>query len=271
MKRIITFISFFIFSVSPTWAQTPKENLEKAVEIYNANREYADVLQPKTLTDEHVKIVKSRMDQGVALLDKVIQEGNADQLKVARYFKTNFLYSYFFILGMEVQNADAYELNKQFEADITRYSSIDFPCRMIILIITSIKWDNFSLTQAEYFTGAGEICYNLGKYPDALRFAKFALDHPAVSSYLRYIAVNKILDVGVKNPALLSETERQDYALKSIQLYESQDEEEKKVINENKYPTVKRGSVILVNASETDNSANSSSPLRHRRPYRCKI
>ncbi|MBP6810812.1 MAG: hypothetical protein KA138_04805, partial [Saprospiraceae bacterium] len=256
MKRIITFISFFIFSVSPTWAQTPKENLEKAVEIYNANREYADVLQPKTLTDEHVKIVKSRTDQGIALLDKVIQEGNADQLKVARYFKTNFLYSYFFILGMKGQNAEAYELNKQFEADITRYSSIDFPMSYDYFDKKySIKWDNFSLTQAEYFTGAGEICYNLGKYPDALRFAKFALDHPAVSSYLRYIAVNKILDVGVKNPALLSETERQDYALKSIQLYESQDEEEKKVINENKYPTVKRGSVILVNASETDNSA----------------
>ena len=146
--------------------------------------------------------------------------------------------------------------NKQFEADITRYSSIDFPMSYDYFDKKySIKWDNFSLTQAEYFTGAGEICYNLGKYPDALRFAKFALDHPAVSSYLRYIAVNKILDVGVKNPALLSETERQDYALKSIQLYESQDEEEKKVINENKYPTVKRGSVILGNASETDNSA----------------
>lgn len=158
MKRITLFAFFLLISTASLWAQTPKENLEKAVEIYNADRAFQDNLTVKTITDEQVGIVKSRMEQGIALLDKVIREGNADQLKVARYFKTNFLYSYFFILGMKGKNAEALEWNKGLEADIIRYSALDFPMSYDFFGKNySIKWDNFSATQAEYLTGTSEI------------------------------------------------------------------------------------------------------------------
>jgi hypothetical protein len=255
MRPITILTSLLLFAFSPAWAQSPKKALEKAVETYNAAQTYQDGLIVSTLTDEQVGTVKSRMDLGIALLDQVIREGNSDQIKVARYFKTNFLYTYFYALGMKGRNAEAYELNKQFEADIARYSVSDFPMSYEYFDKTfTIKWENFSLTQAEYYTGVGEICYNLSKYTDAIRFSKLALAHPAVSPYLKYISVNKILDAGLKNSSLLEKNERLDFEVKAVQLYDSQDEETKKIIKDNNYPTARGGSISLVAASKEDNS-----------------
>ena len=94
----------------------------------------------------------------------------------------------------------------------------------------------------------------MGKYKESVRFGRLALAHPGVSTFLKYIAVNKILDAGSKDATVLTETERLDAALQSIQLYDSQDEANFKVIEENNYPTTLRGSAILVLASKTDNS-----------------
>lgn len=255
MRRITLFAFFLLIFTGSAWAQTPKENLEKAVEIYNADQTFQDNLSVKTLTDEQVGTVKSRMDQSILLLDKVIREGNADQLKVARYFKTNFLYSYLFVLGMKGKNAEALELNKQFESDMIRYSAADFPMNYDYFGKNySIKWDNFSLTQAEYLTGISEINYNMGKYKEAIRFGRLALAHPAVSPFLKYISINKILDADLKDRSILTETERLDGALQSVQMYDSQDEANKQVIKDNNYPTARRGSASLVTANQNDNS-----------------
>lgn len=255
MKRIAIFALFTLLSVSSVWAQTPKENLEKAVEIYNANQAYQGQLNTKTITDEEVGVVKSRMDQGLVLLEKVLREGNADQIKVARYFKTNFLYTYFYTLGMKGRNAEAYELNKQIETDITRYTPADFPLSYDYFDKKfTIKWENFAHTQAEYYTGFGEICYNMGKYPDAIRFARLAINHSDVSAFLKYISVNKILDAYAKDSKVITEAERLDFLLQSIQLYDIQEEANKQVIKDNNYPTTKRGAAALALAMQTDNS-----------------
>ena len=79
MRRIAIISLFCCVSLSAAQAQTPKENLEKAVEIFNAASEYQDALNAKTITDEQVGVVKSRMDKGILLLENVIKEGNADE------------------------------------------------------------------------------------------------------------------------------------------------------------------------------------------------
>ncbi|MCC7465912.1 MAG: hypothetical protein IT261_06575 [Saprospiraceae bacterium] len=255
MKRKILLVLAVTFNLALIHAQTPKENLEKAVENYNGTRTLQDGFSPKTLTDADIAIVKSRMDQGLALLDKVMLEGNADQIKVARYFKTNFRYAYFFTLGMKGRNADAYEFNKLFEADMLRYSEADFPMSYDFFEKKyTIKWENFSTTQAEYLTGFGEICYNLGKNQDAVRFAKLALNHSGVSPYLKYIAVNKILDAYGKDNSVITRTEYLDYALSSVQLYDQLDTPTKETVKENNYPTTLKGSNILKQAFESDKS-----------------
>lgn len=253
MRRIAILSLFCCVSLSAAWAQTPKENLEKAVEIFNAASEYQDALQAKTLTDEEVGVVKSRMDKGILLLENVIREGNADQIKVARYFKVNLLYTYFYTLGMKGRNAEAFDLNKQFETEITRYTAADFPMSYAFFEKNfTIKWENFSHTQAEYLTGFSEICYNLSKYPDAVRFARLALAHPAVSPFLKYVSINKILDAADKSPAVLTEQERLDVAVQTVEMYDIQTEESKLIIKENNYPTTKRGSALLAGVLKTD-------------------
>ncbi len=92
----------------------------------------------------------------------------------------------------------------------------------------------------------------MDKYADAVRFSRLALAHSGVSPFLKYIAVNKILDASQKDLLLLSETERWDYSVQSMQMYESQDDENKKVIKEFNYPTTLRGSANLVRATLTN-------------------
>ncbi len=255
MRRITLLALFALFSLSVARAQTPKENLENAIEIYNADATYQDGLNTNTITDEDLDVVKGRMNKSILLLDKVIREGNAEQIKTARFFKTNFYYAYFFVLGMKGRNAESYELNKLFEEDITKYSPSDFPIRYQFFDKTySIIWDNFSSSQAEYYTGYSEVCYNMGKLADAIRFAQLAIAHPAVSPYLKYIANYKIIDCIIKDPSLLSVNERLDANLQSILLYDNQDDADKKVIKDNNYPTAKRGCSALVAALTPDNS-----------------
>lgn len=253
MKRKILFALALTMNLALIHAQTPKENLEKAVENYNGTRAFQDGLSVKTVTDADVATIKSRMEQGLALLDKVMLEGNADQIKVARYFKTNFRYIYLFTLGMKGRNADAYELNKLFEADMIRYSEADFPMSYEFFDKKyNIKWENFSTTQAEYLTGIGEICFNLGKTQDAVKFSKLALNHPGVSTFLKYIAVNKILDAYGKDNSVVTRTEYLDYALMSIQLYDQLDTPSKQTVKDNNYPTTLKGSSILQQVLETE-------------------
>ncbi|HAD14771.1 MAG TPA: hypothetical protein DCF33_20275, partial [Saprospirales bacterium] len=256
MKRKILLALAAFLQLTLLQAQTPKENLEKAVENYNGTRAFQDGLNVKTLTDADVAVVKNRMDQGLALLDKVMLEGNADQIKVARYFKANFRYVYLFTLGMQGKNAEAYELNKLIEPDMLKFVESDFPLSYEFFEKKyTIKWDNFSTTQAEYLTGIGEICFNLGKTQDAVRFSKLALAHSGVSPYLKYIAVNKILDAYKKDNKVVSRTEYLDYLVASIQLYDQLDIPTKQIVKDNNYPSTLKGSQALKETFETDNNA----------------
>ncbi len=246
----LLFISTFI------QAQTPVENLQSAVEIYNAMREYGDGLDANTLSQSNIDDMKSRMDKGTLLLDKVIREGNADQIKVARYFRNNFKYEYGFVLGMKGQNALAFEIMKEIEKDVTSFSAADFPLRYLYFDKNYvINWENFAPTQAEFLTGMAEICYNLGKYEDAARVNKKAIAHPNTTDWLRYIALNKMLDIYSNDNSLLSTEEQSQYALEATLEYDKLDEDFKETVKENNYPTVKRNAEILV-----DNAQGSTAP-----------
>lgn len=249
-STITPIVALLLFS-APLSAQTPAENLQTAVEIYNAMREYCDVLSPKTLTQEEINDVKSRMDKGVPLLDKVIREGTAEEIRTSRYFKNNFRYEYGFILGMKGENAKAYEVFKDIDRDFAAYTASDFPMRYKFFDKNYvINWDNFAATQAEYLTGFGEICYNLNKYDDAFRSLKLAEAHPNMTNWLKYITINKLLDVQAKSPALMTEQEQLNYFLKAIKAYYALSEAEKKTVAEFDYPTIKRAVNNIVEKAE---------------------
>lgn len=235
------------------FAQTPVEDLQKAVEIYNAMREYQDGFTAKTLTQANIDDVKTRLDKCVGLLDKVIREGNADQIKTARYFRNNAKYEYGFTLGMKGQNALAFEVMKEIERDITSFTASDFPLRYEFFGKNFvINWDNFAPTQAEFLTGFAEICYNLSKYDDAVRVNKKAISHPNTTGWLRYVAVNKMLDIYAKNSSTLTAEEHSNFALQAMNEYDKLSETEKETVKEYDYPTVKRSMEIVLKAAQAN-------------------
>ncbi len=238
-------------------AQSPTENLEKAVEEYNGLKEYCDGLTVKTLQVEHLNIIKTRMEKGVSMLEKVINEGNAEQIKAARYFKNNFKYEYSFMLGMKGENGKALEIVKELEKDFTAYTSSDFPIRYSYFGKNFIiNWDNFAPTQAEYLTGSAEILYNMGKYEDAVRLNRLAIKHPNTSDWLKYISINKMLDIYGKNSATLTYSEYLDFVVESMESYDKLDEKNKETVKEYNYPTTLRGSDILISNAKQDHSAS---------------
>jgi tetratricopeptide (TPR) repeat protein len=251
LLKIVVALILLGSSATHIMAQTPVEDLQKAVEIYNAMKEYSNGLDPKTITQSNVDDVKARMDKSVALLDKVIREGNADQIKVGRYFRNNAKYQYSFVLGMKGENAKSYEVMKEIERDLTSFTSSDFPLRYEFFGKNYIiNWDNFGPTQAEFLTGYAEVCFNLGKYDDAIKANKKAVVHPNLTEWLQYISVNKMLDIEAKKSGMLTPEEHSNFALQAMEAYDKQTTENKEVIKENNYPTVKRAMEILVRPNQ---------------------
>lgn len=247
MNRISTAVALCLSLFSTTiFAQIPKENLEKGVEIYNALREYTRTLTSETVSAESIKDMKSRIERGTTLLDKVVKEGNADQIRVARYFKNNFQYELGFMYGMKGDNKASYDVYKAIENNISAYKSSDFPMTYAYFSkIYKITWENFGVTQAEFFTGMGEVSYNLGKYDDAYTMTKNSLAHKNMTNWLRYISINKIMDIRAKKKTLVSDEEYQDFTVKSMKSYIELSTDDKKIVADNKYPTWERGYKIF--------------------------
>ncbi len=257
-KISITTALYCLLISTSIFAQTPKENLEKGVEIYNALREYSRTLTAQTISAESIKDIKNRVERGTMFLDKVVKEGNADQIRVARYFKNNFQYELGFMYGMKGDSKASFEVYKAIENSISAYKSSDFPLTYEYFSkIFKITWENFGVTQAEYFTGMGEVSYNLGKYEDAYTMTKNALAHKNMTNWLKYISVNKILDIRSKKKTLISDEEFQEFTLKSMKTFTELSNDDKKIIADNKYPNWERGYKIF--NSLIDENANTQS------------
>ncbi len=255
-KISMTYLLCLTLFSTTLFAQTPKENLAKGIDIYNALREYSRTLTAETVTDENMTDMKDRVALGTSFFDKVVKEGTADQIKVARYFKLNLEYELGYMYALQGDNQTAYDALKVLENDVKRYQSSDFP--MIYEYsgkIFKITWAGFTAVQAEYFTTTGETSYNLTKYEDAYAFMKNVLATNNASAWFRYTAVNKILDIRTKSKSLVSDDDYPNFSLKSMKTYADLSAEDKKTVVDNNYPTWERGYKIFNNS--IDNVPNS--------------
>jgi rhodanese-related sulfurtransferase len=255
-KISMTYLLCLTLFSTTVFAQTPKENLAKGIDTYNALREYSRTLTAETLTDENMGDVKNRVELGTPLFDKVVKEGTADQIRVARYFKATLQYELAYMYALKGDNDAAYDALKALESGITAYKSSDFPMTYDYSSkIFKITWENFAAVQAEYFSTFGETSYNLTKYEDAYASMKNVLAIKNASAWLRYTAVNKILDIRTKNKALVSDDDYPNFSLKSMKTYADLSAEDKKTVVDNNYPTWERGYKIFNNS--IDNVPNS--------------
>ncbi|MEN9613541.1 MAG: hypothetical protein RLZZ628_4355 [Bacteroidota bacterium] len=232
-------------------AQTPAQNLEQGIDIYNALREYSKGLKSTQLTEADMTNILSRRDKGVVLLENVIEEGTAEQIKVARYFKANLNYELGFAYGMKNDNTAAYQVFKTIAEPMIALKPSDFPLNYAFFGKKFVvKWDNFAPTQAEFYTCMGEISFNLGKYEDALQTTRLGLAHANTSDWYKYIGCNRMLDIYLKKRGVVSETEYLDDAVQMLRAYFALNNEHQQVIRENKYPTFERSLRILKGNAE---------------------
>ena len=161
---------------------------------------------------------------------------------------------------MKGQNKQSLEVMRAIEREFTSFTSSDFPLRYIFTGKNYIiNWENFAPTQAEYYTGFGEVLYNLSYYEDAVRVSRIAVAHPNTTEWLQYIAVNKLLDINAQNNMLIPAQELEELALKSIRFYDLLVESSKKTAADNNYPKVQRGmNVLLTNVAP--NVGNTKKP-----------
>lgn len=244
--------------------QTPKENLEQAVEGYNAFRAYEGTLDRKKVTSEQIEIAKNRVEKGVVLLNKVIAIGNTQEVKAAQYFKNNYNYLLGFLHGAKGENALAYDIFRNIERDMLGYQKESFPIKYQYFDKPyAVSWDNFATTQAEYITAYAEVCYNLSKFEDASRLAKLAVSHPSTTDWLSYVSVNKLLDIYKKQNSILNDDEYYDWNLVSMQQYTKLKDTEKQTVKENKYATWERGYKVLSTKLALNNDNNEKAYRRY--------
>jgi hypothetical protein len=253
MRNIFLLILLLAGKMS-CFAQTPAEKLEAGVKIYNAMRDFQDSLTSTTLSQEQIDKVKSMSDRAVAIFDDVIQSGDVQQKETARYFKMNSRYELGFVYGMKGQNQNAYDVLKPLESEMEYFgNSSRYPLRYVFDGKNySIKYENFSPTLVEYYTGMAEICTNLSKYDEGIRFARKVETFPGADLWYRYIALNKIMEIKKKKEEY--DREMMDAALKQIQVYSELDTSDLSTIREYNYPTTKTSAANIQKCIERDPS-----------------
>ena len=236
------------------FAQTPAEKLESGVRIYNSMRDFQDSLDPGTLSQQQIEKVKSMSGRAVSIFDEVIKSGDAQQKETARYFKMNARYELGFVYGMKGENQNAYDVMQPLESEMDYFgNSSRYPLRYEFDGKNySIKYENFSPTVVEYYTGMAEICVNLGKYDDGIRYARKVETFPNADLWYRYIALNKIMEIKKKKDEF--DREMMDAALKQIQVYAQLDTGDLRTIKEYNYPTTKTSAAHIQKCIERDPS-----------------
>lgn len=218
-------------------SQTNAELLEQAVRTYNAMRDFEDGLKPGTVKDADIDRMKADIASARPKLETVMQNGTTEEATCARYFNANLSYELGFIYGMMGKNKEAYEVLNTIAPVYDNFSTADkFPLRYKFDGKNySIKYENFSPTLTEYYTGMAEICANLSKYDESLVWARKSLNSSNTSLWYKYISYNKVMEV--KGKQKLIDQELLDASLNQMITYADLDTSYKRTVKENNYPT----------------------------------
>ncbi|MBL7817771.1 MAG: hypothetical protein JNL70_22375 [Saprospiraceae bacterium] len=241
MKNNLLICCCFFLLPTFSFSQTLEQNLESAIVMYNALAEYMRPLsKPADITPEVLQSIQKRVNDGTALLNKVIDNGTAEQIKTARYFKVNFRYKLGFTYGIKGETQKAYNEMKAISDEFERYTDANmFPLRYKFVDLTKnyiVNHTNFLPTLSEYYTSMAELLTALSKYEEVLVYAKKTINSPHSTNWLKYIAYDKSI-VALTKLGRFDE-ELAGYAVQTMKLYTNDlGEAEHKTIADNKYPS----------------------------------
>ena len=237
MTRFFFIVILLCFAGSGSHAQTPDADLENAVRIYNSLRDYERTLKPGIVKDSNIYRLIAFIDQARPLLNQVLGSGTAEQQKTARYFRAMCQYELGFVYGMKGENYKAYDVLKVIEQDFLFFSdSARFPLRYVYNTKNYVvKFTNCAPTIAEYYTGMGEVCNNISRNDEALKFLKLANAFPYTTNWYRYIVYSKLCTI--KRSDKKRDQEYLQFNLDALRICSRLDTSYQRTIRENRYKT----------------------------------
>jgi len=189
-------LPFFVYS------QTPEQDLEKGIEAYNAFNEFVGTFAtPESMDAKASADAKERVTKGLALLDKAIQNGNADQIRTARYFKLNFRYRNAFLLGFKGDRMAAFAELKAIREDMERLNAAQFPISYPYYGQNyTIRYENFAPQQSEFYATYSEFLNEIGKdKAGAYQYARKAIESSYASAWTIYTAAIIVVEQEATN------------------------------------------------------------------------
>lgn len=245
LPKLILFIRIpvlLFLLCSSAWgvAQTPEDELQKGIRVYNDMKGYVGRHKPATMKDSTINRVKQYLNRAVGLLERVNSTGNTDQQKVARYFIMNSRYQLAFAMGMRRAGAEEYDSLKAIEPDFDFFSdSTQFPMRYAYFGKNFVvRYSNFAPTLSEFYTGLGEIAFNLKKDQEGMAMMQKNYAIPYATVWTRYIAANKMCLVLKKQSPWTRDFLR--WNMLALEQISKMDTTNRRIIRDNRYADVPR-------------------------------
>ncbi len=239
MKRILLIFLLVLPFQKTLFSQNAEQDLQNAVQIYNALQEYITPLnEASQITPDVLNSVKKRVKEGITLLDQVINNGTAEQIKTARYFKVNFRYKQGFVLGTKGDETASFRELDNIRTEFESYSDASkFPLRYKFNDKNYvIKYEDFTPTLSQFYTSVAELAGSLNKSELQYEYAKKTYNFPNIDKWYKYIAITQIIDYLTDKK--LYDTELAQYALQQIKMYINDlDEKERETLKNINFPT----------------------------------
>jgi hypothetical protein len=213
-------------------AQTAKQDLEKGIEILNVLKDYSKDFTSQNITDANVKEVESRNEKALVLFNKAAASGTADEIKAAKYFKTNTRYKLGTVYAAKGRNKDAMSVLKEIETDMNGYTEPIFPIKYALLDKKlQVNFKEFAATQNEFYGLMGQILMDAGKKTEALVYLQKTIKSSYATNLVKFSAYNKLLTEKKKDAKF--DKEMLDWSYAMMEQYDMLSEDQKKVLKDN--------------------------------------
>jgi hypothetical protein len=224
---------------APLWA-LPATPLEEAVKAYNRLRDLEDDTQPSELTENDLANMKAEYSGVQASLDGLCQS-KLESARAARYFRASFLHEIGYVARQLKHPKEAYEVWSQGASDMVFLADPkNFPVTYPFQgKQRQIKSEDFTPTLVEYYTGMGTLCGELKRYEESITWLTRAQEHPASSTWVRYLAASGVLTA--KRELREMDESLAQRSLDQMQLATRLRPEELQLVLSDKYPTAQLG------------------------------
>ena len=227
-----------IYPFGSIFAQNAEQDLENGVKIYNALQEYISPLnEANKVTTDVLNSVKKRVKDGSALLDKAIENGTAEQIKTARYFKTNFKYKQAYVYGIKGDNAVCFKEMTAVKDEFESYGEASkFPLRYKLEGKNFvIKYEDFASSLSQFYTIMSELGGSMSKPAMQYEYAKKTYNFPKIEPWYKYIAATQIVDYLTDKKQF--DNEMAQFALEQMKIYTNDlNAKERESVNNINYP-----------------------------------